>query len=144
MINVLQAMILTEGDRMVLTPTYHLFKMMKPHMDGERLELTYDEKLYDTENGKAAKISMSASEKNGVITVSACNTSLSENEEMTIDLSGANVSSIGAQILTGEMNDCNTFDEPDKVKPEAFDVSLAGGKLTFTLPAKSAVVISLK
>ena len=42
MVNVLQAMILTDGEKMVLTPTYHLFRMMKGHMDGERVDVDYD------------------------------------------------------------------------------------------------------
>lgn len=145
MINVLQAMILTEGDKMVLTPTYHLFRMMKNHMDAERLTLDYDEKPYTIEDGRTIpKISMSASEKDEVITISACNTSLTEDEEIAIDLGGAAVESASAEILTGEMNAHNTFDEPEKVKPEAFEVKLSGGKLSFTLPAKSAAVITLK
>ncbi len=144
MINVLQAMILTEGDQIVLTPTYHLFKMMKGHMDGERIALSYDEKPYDTDNGKAVKISMSASEKNGVITLSACNTSLTDDEDIEIELSGADAKDASALVITGEMNAHNTFDEPDNVKPENMDVTLSGGVLSFKLPAKSAAVITIK
>ncbi len=144
MVNVLQAMILTEGDRIVLTPTYHLFKMMKGHMDGERLALEYDEKPYDTDNGKAVKISMSASEKDGVITLSACNTSLTDGEDIEIELSGADAKNASALVITGEMNAHNTFDEPDKVKPEKMDVTLTDGALSFKLPAKSAAVITVK
>ena len=144
MINVLQAMILTEGDKIVLTPTYHLFKMMKGHMDGERLALEYDEKPYDTDNGRAVKISMSASEKDGVITLSACNTSLTDGEDIEVDLSGADAKNASALVITGEMNAHNTFDEPDKVKPEKMDVTLSGGVLSFKLPAKSAAVITVK
>ena len=68
---------------------------------------------------------------------------MTEDEEIELSINSA-VTSASAEILTGEMNDCNTFDEPDKVKPEEFDVSLSDGFLTFTLPAKSAVVITLK
>ncbi len=144
MINVLQAMILTEGDQIVLTPTYHLFKMMKGHMDGERLALAYDEKPYDTDNGKAVKISMSASEKDGIITLSACNTSLTDDEDIEIELSGIDAKTVSALVITGEMNAHNTFDEPDNVKPENMDVTLSGGVLSFKLPAKSAAVITVK
>lgn len=144
MINVLQAMVLTDGDKMVLTPTYYLFKLMKGHMNGERIALDYDEKLYKTPNGKAPKISMSASEKDEVVTLSACNTSLTEEEQIEIKIEGTKINSVTGRIITGEMNDCNTFENPNKVMPEDFEASLKEDILTFTLPAKSAVVLTIK
>ena len=144
MVNVLQAMVLTEGEKMVLTPTYYLFKMMKGHMDGDKLDIDYDSKNYEVDGASIPKISMSASEKGGAVTISVCNTSTSEDEEIVIDVRDKNVSSAVAQILTGEINTHNTFDEPEAIKPEELNVTLADGKVTFTLPAKSAAVITLK
>lgn len=86
MVNVLQAMILTDGEKMVLTPTYHLFRMMKGHMDGERVDVDYDCEEQEINGLKFPKISISASKKNGEMTVSICNTSLNSDEDMELDL----------------------------------------------------------
>lgn len=145
MVNVLQAMVLTEGGKMVLTPTYHLFRMMKGHMDGERVDVYYDAKPFVAGGKQIPKISMSASKKDGALTVSVCNTSLDESEEMTINLTGSDFKSASAQVLTANnMTDCNTFENPDNVKPSELGVTLADNKLSFTLPKMSAAVITVK
>ena len=145
MVNVLQAMILTDGEKMVLTPTYHLFRMMKGHMDGERVDVDYDCEEQEINGLKFPKISISASKKNGEMTVSICNTSLDSDEDMELDLRDGEFSVAGGEILVSEhMNDCNTFDAPNTVEPKKFDVSLENDKLSFKLPKMSACVITLK
>ena len=145
MVNVLQAMILTDGEKMVLTPTYHLFRMMKGHMDGERVDVDYDCEEQEINGLKFPKISISASKKNGEMTVSICNTSLDSDEDMELDLRDSEFSVADGEILVSEhMNDCNTFDAPNTVEPKKFDVSLENGKLSFKLPKMSACVITLK
>lgn len=145
MVNVLQAMILTDGEKMVLTPTYHLFRMMKGHMDGERVDVDYDCEEQEINGLKFPKISISASKKNGEMTVSICNTSLDSDEDMELDLRDGEFSVANGEILVSEhMNDCNTFDAPNTVEPKKFDVSLENGKLSFKLPKMSACVITLK
>ena len=145
MVNVLQAMILTDGEKMVLTPTYHLFRMMKGHMDGERVDVDYDCEEQEINGLKFPKISISASKKNGEMTVSICNTSLDSDEDMELDLRDGEFSVADGEILVSEhMNDCNTFDAPNTVEPKKFDVSLENGKLSFKLPKMSACVITLK
>jgi alpha-N-arabinofuranosidase len=143
MVNVLQAMILTEGDKMVLTPTYYLFKMMKGHMDGTKLDIDFDKKEYEVNGHKIPKISMSASEKDGKITVSICNTSVSEDEDIELDIRDLDVNSASAEMLTGEINAHNTFDAPDTITPQALEVNLSGNKASFKMPAKSIAVITL-
>lgn len=145
MVNVLQSMILTEGEKMVLTPTYHLFRMMKGHMDGEKLDVDYNGGEIDVNGVKVPKISVSASEKNGAVTLSMCNVSLDSDEDIEIALRDRDFTSAEAEILTSKnMTDCNTFDAPDTVKPEKLDVTLNGGTLTVKLPKMSAAVITLK
>ncbi|MGN0108063.1 MAG: alpha-N-arabinofuranosidase [Hominilimicola sp.] len=145
MVNVLQAMVLTEGEKMVLTPTYHLFRMMKGHMDGEKLDVDYTAAEIDADGVKLPKISVSASEKNGAVTISMCNVSLDSDEDIEISLRDRDFTSAEAEILTSKnMNDCNTFDAPETVKPEKLDVTLDGGTLTVKLPKMSAAVITLK
>lgn len=143
MVNVLQSMVLTEGDKMVLTPTYYLFKMMKNHMDGDKLDIDYDRKEYDVNGASVPKISMSASKKNGKITVSICNTSVDEDEAMCLEIRDASIKTAAGEVLTGEINAHNTFDNPDNITPQPLDVKLADNKVSFTLPAKSIAVITL-
>ena len=94
---------------------------------------------------KFPKISISASKKNGEMTVSICNTSHDCDEDMELDLRDGEFSVAGGEILVSEhMNDCNTFDAPNTVEPKKFDVSLENDKLSFKLPKMSACVITLK
>ncbi len=145
MVNVLQAMILTEGEKMVLTPTYYLFKMMKGHMDGEKIDVDYTPETININGAEIPKISVSASKKNGSVTVSMCNVSLDSDENIELDLRDASFVSAEAQVLTSNnMTDCNTFDAPDNVKIKDLEVSLENGKLSLTLPKMSAAVITLK
>ncbi|MBR0365333.1 MAG: alpha-N-arabinofuranosidase [Clostridia bacterium] len=144
MVNVLQSMVLTEGERMTLTPTYHLFRMMKAHQDGELLDAAYDEKRYGTKYGDVPKLSISASEKDGVVTITAANTSLEEGEELIIE-PDREFASVSAEVLTaGNMCDVNTFDEPDKVAPKALEAELDGGVIRVALPKMSIAAITLK
>lgn len=143
MVNVLQSMVLTEGDKMILTPTYYLFKMMKGHMDGSRLDIDYDPKEYEVKDAKVPKISMSASEKSGKITISVCNTSADEDEKIELEIRDASIKTAIGEVLTGELNAHNTFENPDNIKPYKLDVTLADNKVSFTLPAKSIAAITL-
>lgn len=143
MVNVLQAMVLTEGDKIVLTPTYYLFKMMKGHMDGNKLDIDYDKKSYTVGEDIIPKISMSASEKDGKITVSICNTSVREDEDINLDIRDAYITHASAEALTGEINAYNTFDAPDTIAPKPLSVTVSDGRASFRLPAKSIAVITL-
>ena len=144
MINVLQAMILTEGEKMVLTPTYHLFRMMKGHQDGELVDIEYNNGAYEADGEMVPKLSISASEKDGVLTISAANTRLDECEELEIELD-RDYSEISAELLTAEnMCDCNTFDEPERVKPVQVNAELCGNRVKIKLPSMCIAAITLK
>lgn len=144
MINVLQAMILTEGEKMVLTPTYHLFNMMKGHQDGERVDISYDAKSYEADGEMVPKLSLSASEKDGTLTITAANTSLDEGEELEIRLD-KKYTSVEAQVLTADnMCDYNDFDEPDKVKPQPLPAELSGDRVKVTIPKMSVIAVTIK
>lgn len=144
MVNVLQAMILTEGDKMVKTPTYYLFKMMKNHMDATLLDVFYDAKEYEVLDTAIPKISVNASEKNNEYLVTVCNTSLDDGEDITLELD-IPVTSAEATVLTADnLDDFNDFDEEEKVAPRALDVKLENGKAYFTMPKMSVAAITLK
>ena len=150
--NVLQAMVLTEGDKMVLTPTYYVFKMYVPHQGGTLIPLDIntpyqkvDSERKDSERFVPA-VSATATEKDGVVTLSLANTSLDEDAEITLPLASLKVNKIsGAEILKGkEISDYNDFDNPDKVKIEPFKgAEIKKDNLTVKMPAASIVTLSL-
>jgi alpha-N-arabinofuranosidase len=161
-VNVLQAMVLTEGPKMVLTPTYHVFEMYKVHQGATLLP---SEMVDGSEYIAAAppvgnpgapgyvmpydatpQISASASrDANGKTHVSLCNLHHADATELVIDLRGAAASGATGRVLTSEAtNAMNTFDEPHAVKPAAFNAfKVRDGGLTVTLPARSVVVLEV-
>ncbi len=145
MINVLQAVILTEGEKMVLTPTYHMFKMLSSHQDSNLLDVDYSAGEAGTDDIKLPKISVSATEKDGTITVSMCNISTTDAEEIEIDLRDAEFTAVSGEVMTADsITAHNDFDAPENVKPTALDVSVNNGKITAKLPAMSVAVINIK
>ncbi len=144
MVNVLQAMVLTEGERMTVTPTYHLFRMMKGHQDGTLVDTAYDSKPYEVDGETVPKLSISSSVKDGVLTVTIANTSLDDSEQLEIE-TDCDFTSAEAEVLTSDnMCDFNSFDEPDKVLPKPLDAKLADNKINITVPKMSVVLITLK
>ncbi len=144
MVNVLQAMVLTEGERMCLTPTYYLFKMMKPHMDSDKLDIDYNTAFYKTDDVDIPEVSVSATSKNGAVCVSLANTLIGTDKDIELDLSGMKISEACAEALTGAITAHNTFDEPDAVKPQALDARIDGNTVKITLPANSIAVVNIK
>ncbi len=145
MVNVLQAVILTEGDKMLLTPTYHVFHMYRGHQDAELL----DSELVDVPKaGREEYVVPSLKEsvsmlKDGSILATIANLSIEESRDVELVFAERQPKEVKATILTEKMNACNTFDEPDKVKEAVFeDVTLTDRGVFFTIPACS--VVSLK
>lgn len=146
MVNVLQAMILTDGSKMVLTPTYHVFKMYKPFMDGTVLPIDIKSPWYNKDQWTIPAVSASAvRDKAGVTHVALANADPNRTITVTTTLTGVTASRVGGTILTGpKVNSLNTFDQPNAVAPAAFNgAQLNGGQLTVTLPAKSVVMLDL-
>jgi alpha-N-arabinofuranosidase len=146
-INVLQAMILTKDQKMVLTPTYHVFEMYKVHQDATMLPVELNCDDYQFRNEKVPAIDVSASKDNsGQINVTLCNLNPNESEKLTCELQGSRPSRVTGRVLTaGAMNAHNTFDNPQTVQPVAFDkFNFEGGILSVTLPAKSVVLLEIK
>ena len=94
---------------------------------------------------KIPKVSVSASQKDGVVTVSMCNVSLQSDEEIELNIDGGQFLSAHGELVTAShMTDHNTFDAPDTVKSQELSVNLDGAKLKLTLPKMSAAVVTLK
>ena len=142
-VNVLQSLVLTEGEKMVLTPTYHVFDLFKSHQDGDAV-YSFVEKCETGENNKVPMVSCSASVKNGKLTVTMANCSLEDEAEISCEIAGMNVNSASAEILTGDCHDLNDFDAPEKVKPAPFSVSVNNGSLNMTVPPCSVVSVVLE
>jgi alpha-N-arabinofuranosidase len=146
-VNVLQAMILTEKERMLLTPTYHVFEMYKVHHDATRLPVKLLSPEYELGGRSMSALSVSASRaEDGAVHVSIVNAHARQAVALDCELNDVEASAVSGRILTAEELDAhNTFDEPERVKPETFDgASLEGGKLTAEIPPRSVVVLKLK
>ncbi len=141
-VNVLQAVVLTEGDKIVLTPTYHVFDLFKNHQDGKEIELTIDAETVGEGGWELSQITASASEKDGVITLTVANLSATTPADIVLD--GVKANAISGRILAGRMDQYNDFDDsPLSVQP--FDrFHFAGERLLFTLPACSVAAIEIK
>jgi alpha-N-arabinofuranosidase len=148
-VNVLQAMILTEGDKMILTPTYHLFEMFKVHQDAQLLAVDCNIADYEYNGEKLPQVSVSASKnKGGKVHISLCNLDHKNEAGLEMDIRGLiiNKTKVSGRILTaGSMNDHNNFEEPEKVTPADFNhVSVAENKISVQLPPMSVVVIAIE
>jgi len=146
MVNVLQAMILTNDHGMVLTPTYHVFEMFTVHQDATSLSLDVKSPEYKFGNQTLPAVTGSASrDKSGKVHLSLLN--LDPHREITVDcaVDGVNATNVTGRILTASsMTDHNTFEDPHHVEPKAFNgASVTQGKLTVKLPPLSVVVLTL-
>ena len=142
----LQAMILTEGEKMLLTPTYHVFGMLKGHQDATRLALDVETDAYSDGETTLPAFSASASRSaSGDVLLSLCNLKPDEALTITCDLQDLNVATVEGLVLGGgAMNAHNTFDEPEHVVPTEFaGATLAGQSLTIELPAGAVVALTL-
>jgi alpha-N-arabinofuranosidase len=145
-INVLQAMALTEGPRMLCTPTYHVFEMYQVHQDATLLPSVLECGECGPEGARVPQLHASASrDAAGKMHLSLCNLDPAHAAELTGELRGASSTSVSGRILTAEaMNAHNTFDAPNAVAPTDFgDFTLAGDGLAMRLPARSVVVLEI-
>ena len=141
-VNVLQAVILTEGEMMIKTPTYHVFDLFKDHQDGDAV-YCYSQNENMKEGRNTPMISSSASVKDGVLTLTVANCGLDDDVDIVCELSGIAPSKASARILTGDVHDHNTFDDPEKVIISDYDARIDDGKLKIKLPACSVAEVRL-
>lgn len=146
-INVLQAVILTDDEKMILTPTYHVMEMYNVHQDALMLPLTIASNKYILGKDMLDAVSASASrDKNGAVHISLVNIDAKNEQEVKIDLQGVAAKSVTGRILkSATLQDHNSFDNPVKIKPVAFtNASLNGNNLVVKLPPFSVVILELK
>lgn len=146
-INVLQALILTKKEKMILTPTYHVFDMYKVHQDATLLPVDVECAVYQFKKKKMPALSVSASEdKEGRIHISLCHFDPNKPAEVSIELRGVKAGKVSGRILTAKaMTSHNTFDDPSNLKPAVFDKArIKGDKIFLEIPSKSVVVLLVK
>jgi alpha-N-arabinofuranosidase len=148
MVNVLQAMILTRGSQMVLTPTYHVFEFYTVHHDAVLLPLTIaDPGRYAFGGDSVPAVSASASrDRRGLVHVTMSNLDPNRPRTVVTDVRGASYRTVTGRVLTGPaMTSHNTFEQPNAVRPAPFTgAQVAAGRLTVTLPPMSVVVLELR
>ena len=147
-VNVLQAMILTEGDAMVLTPTYHVFRMYIPFQDATFLPGSFEEApVYELEEYGVPAVSATAARgEDGRLYASLANLHPADAADVTLAIEGAPPRIVSAEVLTAPRIDShNTFAAPDQVRPRRFEgAAVRDGALHVELPAKSIVMIALE
>jgi alpha-N-arabinofuranosidase len=147
MINVLQAMILTKDDKMVLTPTYYVFEMYKPFKDTTFLPVEISSPQYAHADYHVPAVEVTAGrDATGAVHVALANLDPHQAGQISLKLDGIAAKTASGQILTAEaMNSINTFEQPNTVRPSAFTAAkVTNGVLRVDLPAKSVVVLSLR
>ena len=146
MINVLQAMILTDKEKMVLTPTYYVFKMYVPFQDSTFVPVTFDAGTYTHGDITLPRVdAIAAKDKDGKLWLELTNLDPNQPVEIEASLAGITAKSASGQTLTApKVDNVNTFDAPKTVVPKAIAAKVQGGKVSLTLDPKSVTVISIE
>ncbi|WP_198411209.1 alpha-N-arabinofuranosidase [Marinimicrobium alkaliphilum] len=146
-VNVLQAMILTDGEQMILTPTYHVFDMYQVHHDAQAFPIALETGEYTYASQSLPALSGTASRDNeGRIHISLTNIDPHMTRTVEIELKGIDVTGVtrGRILVADEMNAHNTFDDPDKLMPRPYNrAHVRGDKLIVPVPAKSLITLEL-
>ncbi|RBQ07968.1 alpha-N-arabinofuranosidase [Pedobacter miscanthi] len=146
-VNVLQALILTEKDKMVLTPTYHVFDLYKVHQNAKYLPIAFTSPDYTVGDQKIPALNVSASQDStGAVHISLVNLDPNRKISLNTVLDGLKWNSVSGQILTSaKLTNINSFNDPNKVHNSKFTgAKKAGNTLKVELPAQSVVVLELK
>jgi len=146
-VNVLQAVVLTDNEKMLLTPTYWVYYLYKVHQDATLLPVSINSGIYEMNGKRIDAISVSASkDKAGKIHITLVNIDPNKAQTVETDLRGFTAKKVSGKVLTSaKITDHNTFDKPNTVYLKDFnDAKLSGGKLNITLPAKSVVLLEIE
>ncbi len=137
-VNVLQSVILTEGGKMIKTPTYHVFDLFKTHQNNEAVYCyTQNENMSEGKNAPMISVSASVNEKS--MTVSVANCSLTEEAAVECSIFGFKASSVSCRILTNEAHSFNDFDCPDRVSITEHTAVIKDNVLKLNIPPCAVV-----
>jgi alpha-N-arabinofuranosidase len=147
MVNVLQALVLTDKEKMVLTPTYYVFKMYKFHQGATLIPIDLTAPGYTLDQASVPSLSASASRDNkGKLHLSIVNLDPNRAAEIATTVTGSKVRNITGEVLTAlMMNTMNTFDHPNTIQPMPFsDYRIQQDQVNLSIPAKSVVILELQ
>lgn len=146
-VNVLQSMVLTQGDKMLLTPTYHVFRMFNGHQDAVAVPVSFTCDTLQAPSGRLySTLSVSASRtKEGKLLITLANPCLDKPQTVVLTLDAFRPKTVSGEILqAADVRAHNTFDKPRQVEPKAFSgAKIAGSTVTLTLPPASVVAVTL-
>ncbi len=147
MVNVLQAVILTDKEKIILTPTYHVMEMYNVHQDAKLIPVTINNISYVYGKDSLPAISVSASkDKNGITHLSIVNIDPGKTNIVSVQLQGEAYKEVSGRILSShEIQDHNSFEDTDKIKPVPFGgAEIKNDMLQVKLPPASVVVLTLR
>jgi alpha-N-arabinofuranosidase len=147
-VNVLQAMVLTQEERMLVTPTGHVYEMYAPHQGGTSVRMLVDTDTVDLGAGGPIEslpvVAGSASLKGKTLYLTLTNSHAQSEMEVSVELlAGASVADCTARVLGGEIHAHNTFDRPHTVEPRPLDVRASGAVFGVVLPPASIVAAQI-
>jgi alpha-N-arabinofuranosidase len=146
MVNVLQAMILTDKDKMVLTPTYHVFRMYVPFQDATSVRVSFDAGTYTHGEVILPRVdAIAAKDSAGALWLAVTNIDPTRPVELSARLAGITAKTVSGETLTAAAVDSvNSFEAPRTVVPKPVSAKLVGDELTLTLEPKSVTVLSIR
>jgi alpha-N-arabinofuranosidase len=145
MVNVLQAMVMTDGPKMLLTPTYHIFRMYVPFQDAQFLPVELDAGQYRFGDIAVPRVdAIAARATDGSVRLALTNIDPVRATEFRVAVPGQNPKSADGEVLTAaRLDTINTFDEPAAVTPKPVRIRAQGGVMTVRLAPKSVTVLRL-
>jgi alpha-N-arabinofuranosidase len=145
MVNVLQAMVMTDGDKVVLTPSYHVFRMYVPFQDATFLPVAYDAGTYTHGEISLPRVdAIAARDAAGTLWMAVTNLDPNRAIEVEVDVAGATVgSAVGETLTAARVDSVNSFEAPHAVVPTPVSAEVRGGKASLKLGPKSVTVVSV-
>jgi alpha-N-arabinofuranosidase len=146
MVNVLQALILTEGEKMLLTPTYYIHQMYLPFQDATSLGASFDAGEYRHGEIVLPRLdAVAARAADGKLWLAVVNLDPSRPADLRVEIPGVRIRAASGTVLTAPMvNSVNTFEAPDTVAPRPIAGRAASGAVTVHLPSKSVAMLSIQ
>lgn len=146
MINVLQSMILTDNEKMVMTPTYYVFKMYVPFQDSTFVPVSFDAGTYKQGDVSLPRVdAIAAKDASGKLWLEVTNIDPNQTAEIVVNVPGMSAKSAVGQTLTApKVDSVNTFDAPNTVVPKPISARTQGGKLVLKVEPKSVTVVSVE
>lgn len=145
MVNVLQSMILTDGPKMVLTPTYYVYKLYMPFQDATFVPVSFAPGVYEHAGVSLPRFDVvAAKDSSGRLWLAVTNIDPDQPAQIEVDVTGVHPRSAAGEVLTAaRVDSVNTFDAPDAVRPRPITGEVRHGRVRLKVPAKSVAVVSL-